>query len=104
MKCGIPVLPERGKHIEQPAAATLFTANQLAIELATMEAPDRREWPKIEAEVHYVHHARHHTGHGEGWTPGRKIEEIGRAVSEVARRSGIALASRPGGNGKYRLP
>lgn len=42
-------------------------------------------------------------GRGEGRTPGRKIEEICRAVPEAARRSGIALASKPSGNGKYRL-
>ena len=46
----IRVLPEQWERIEKAAAGTLFTPNQLLVELA-MEALDRREWPRTEAEI-----------------------------------------------------
>ena len=46
----IRVLPGQWERIEQAAEGSSLTANQLAIELA-IEALDRREWPRTEAEV-----------------------------------------------------
>ena len=45
----IRVLPEQWERIERAAQGTALTANQLLIELA-IEALDRREWPRTEAE------------------------------------------------------
>ena len=47
----IRILPEQWERIEDAAAGTLFTPNQLLVQLA-MEALDRREWPRTEAEIH----------------------------------------------------
>ena len=46
----IRVLPEQWERIERAAQGTALTANQIVIELA-IEALDRRDWPKTEAEV-----------------------------------------------------
>ena len=46
----IRVLPEQWERIEQAAQGTALTANQLVIELA-IEALDRREWPRTEAQT-----------------------------------------------------
>ena len=46
----IRVLTEQWERIEKAAQGTALTANQLVIELA-IEALDRRNWPKSEAEV-----------------------------------------------------
>ena len=46
----IRVLPEQWERIEQAAQGSILTANQLVIELA-IEALDRREWPRTEAET-----------------------------------------------------
>lgn len=46
----IRVLPEQWERIERTAQGTALTANQIVIELA-IEALDRRDWPKTEAEV-----------------------------------------------------
>ena len=46
----IRVLPEQWERIEQAAQGSALTPNQLVIELA-IEALDRREWPRSEAET-----------------------------------------------------
>ena len=46
----IRVLPDQWERVEQAAQGTALTANQLVIELA-IEALDRRDWPKTEAEM-----------------------------------------------------
>ena len=46
----IRVLPQQWERIERAAQGTNLTANQLVITLA-IEALDRREWPRTEAEV-----------------------------------------------------
>ena len=46
----IRTLPEQWERIERAAQGTVLTANQLVIELA-VEALDRREWPRTEAEI-----------------------------------------------------
>ena len=46
----IRVLPEQWERVERASQNTALTANQLVIELA-IEALDRREWPRTEAEI-----------------------------------------------------
>ena len=46
----IRVLPEQWQRIERAAQGSAFTPNQVVIELA-IEALDRREWPRSEAET-----------------------------------------------------
>ena len=46
----IRVRPEQWERVEEAAQAGALTANQLVMELA-IEALDRREWPKTEAEI-----------------------------------------------------
>ena len=46
----IRVLPEQWERIEHAAEGSALTANQLVMELA-IEALDRREWPRTEAEI-----------------------------------------------------
>ena len=46
----IRVLPDQWERIEKAAQGTALTANQMVIELA-IEALDRRDWPRTEAET-----------------------------------------------------
>ena len=46
----IRVLPEQWERIENAARGTSRTANELVIDLA-LEALDRQEWPRTEAEI-----------------------------------------------------
>ncbi len=46
----IRVSPEQWERIEQASQGSALTANQLVVELA-IEALDRREWPRSEAEI-----------------------------------------------------
>ena len=46
----IRVSPEQWERIERASQGTALTANQLVVELA-IEALDRREWPRSEAEI-----------------------------------------------------
>ena len=46
----IRVLPEQWQRIERASQGAALTANQLVVELA-IEALDRREWPRTEAEI-----------------------------------------------------
>ena len=52
----IRVLPEQWEKIENAARGTTRTANELVIDLA-LEALDRREWPRTEAEIHLLRSA-----------------------------------------------
>ena len=52
----IRVLPEQWERIENAARGTTRTANELVIDLA-LEALDRREWPRTEAEIHLLRSA-----------------------------------------------
>ena len=83
----IRVLPEQWERIENAARGTSRTANELVIDLA-LEALDRREWPRTEAEIHLLRSAMFTAQatirdmekagrHGE-------IESISRAISEIA--------------------
>ena len=49
----IRVLPEQWERFENAARGTGRTANELVIDLA-LEALDRREWPRTEAEIHLL--------------------------------------------------
>ena len=46
----IRVSPEQWERIERASQGSALTANQLIVELA-IEALDRREWPRSEAEI-----------------------------------------------------
>ena len=46
----IRVSPEQWERIERASQGTALTPNQLVVELA-IEALDRREWPRSEAEI-----------------------------------------------------
>ena len=52
----IRVLPEQWERIETAARGTTRTANELVIDLA-LEALDRQEWPRTEAEIHLLRSA-----------------------------------------------
>jgi len=49
----IRVLPEQWERFENAARGTRRTTNELVIDLA-LEALDRREWPRTEAEIHLL--------------------------------------------------
>ena len=94
----IRVTPEQWERIEKAADERDVSANQLLVELA-LEALDRREWPRSEAEIHLLRSAmftaqataRDMAAAGRG----EEIEEIARAISKVAPE----LPEEPGGNG-----
>ena len=83
----IRVTPEQWEHIENAADERGVSANQLLVELA-IEALDRREWPRTEAEIHLLRSAmftaqaiaRDMTAAGRG----DEIAEIARNISEIA--------------------
>ena len=83
----IRVTPEQWQRIETAADLRGISANQLVIELA-VEALDRREWPRTEAEIHLLRSAmftaqatsRDMAAAGRG----EEIAEIARAISKVA--------------------
>ena len=83
----IRVHPEQWRRLEEAAAGSALTANQLVVELA-MKALDRDEWPRTEAEIHLLRSAmfaaqaliRDMQAAGRG----HEVEDISRAISEVA--------------------
>ena len=83
----IRVTPEQWERIETAADQRGISANQLVIELA-LEALDRREWPRTQAEIHLLRSAmftaqataRDMAAAGRG----EEIDEIARAISKVA--------------------
>ena len=83
----IRVLPEQWERIENAARGTSRTANELVIELA-LEALDRQEWPRTEAEIHLLRSAMF-TAQAtirDMEKAGRhdEIEAISRTISEIA--------------------
>lgn len=83
----IRVHPEQWRRLEEAAAGSSLTPNQLVVELA-MKALDRNEWPRTEAEIHLLRSAMF-TAQAtirDMRKAGREheIEEISRAISEVA--------------------
>ena len=83
----IRVTPEQWQRIEKAADERGTSANQLLLELA-IEALDRREWPRTEAEIHLLRSAmftaqamaRDMAAAGRG----EQIEEIARNISRIA--------------------
>ena len=83
----IRVTAEQWHRIEEAARERQVSPNQLVVELA-LEALDRREWPRTEAEIHLLRSAmftaqataRDMAAAGRG----EEIEEIARAISKVA--------------------
>ena len=83
----IRVTPEQWKRVEKEAEKRGVSANKLVVELA-MEAMERREWPRTEAEIHLLRSAMfaaqaiirdmERTGRED------EIEQISRNISEVA--------------------
>ena len=83
----IRVTPEQWQRIEKAADERGTSANQLLLELA-IEALDRRQWPRTEAEIHLLRSAmftaqaiaRDMTAAGRG----DEIAEIARNISRIA--------------------
>ena len=83
----IRVTPEQWERIEKAADERGISANQLLVELA-MEALDRREWPRTDAEIHLLRSAmftaqaiaRDMQAAGRG----DEVAEIARNISKVA--------------------
>ena len=83
----IRVTPEQWKQIENEAGKREMSPNRLVVEFV-MEALDRREWPRTEAEIHLLRSAMfvaqaiirdmERDGREE------EIEQISRNISEVA--------------------
>ncbi len=83
----IRVTPEQWKRIESEAEKREMSPNRLVVELV-MEALERREWPRTEAEIHLLRSAMYvaqaiiremeRTGREE------EIQQISRTISEVA--------------------
>ena len=94
----IRVTPEQWESIEKAAGERGMSANQLLVELA-MEALDRRQWPRTEAEIYLLRSAmftaqamaRDMVAAGRG----DEIAEIGRNISKVAPE----IPKEPGENG-----
>ena len=83
----IRVTPEQWARIENAANERGVSANQLLVELA-IEALDRREWPRTEAEIYLLRSAMF-TAQAiardmEAAGRGGEIEEIARNISRVA--------------------
>ena len=83
----IRVHSEQWRRLEEAAAGSSLTPNQLVVELA-MQALDRSEWPRTEAEIHLLRSAMF-TAQAtirDMRKAGREheIEEISHAISEVA--------------------
>ena len=83
----IRVTPEQWARIENAAEDRGVSANQLLVELA-LEAIDRREWPRTEAEIHLLRSvmftAQAIARDMEAAGRGDEIAEIARNISQVA--------------------
>ena len=94
----IRVTPEQWARIENAADKRGISANQLLVELA-IEALDRREWPRTEAEIHLLRSvmftAQAIARDMEAAGRGDEIADITRNISQVAPE----LPEPPGGNG-----
>ena len=83
----IRVTPEQWKRIEKEAEKRDISPNRLVVEL-TMEAMERREWPRTEAEIHLLRSAMFAAQAiiRDMEKAGREdeIEQISRNISQVA--------------------
>ena len=83
----IRVTPEQWKHVENEAEKRKMSPNRLVVELV-MEALERREWPRTEAEIHLLRSsmftAQAIIRDMEKDGRDEEIEQISRNISEVA--------------------
>ena len=83
----VRVTPEQWKRIEKEAERREKSPNRLVVELA-MEALERHQWPRTEAEIHLLRSAMFAAQAivRDMERDGREdeIEEIGRNISEIA--------------------
>ena len=83
----IRLTPEQWKRVEKEAESRSVSPNRLVVEL-TMEALERREWPRTEAEIHLLRSAMFAAQAiiRDMEAAGREevIEQISRTISEVA--------------------
>ena len=83
----IRVTPEQWKRVEKEAERRDISPNRLVVDLA-MEALERREWPRTEAEIHLLRSAMFAAQAiiRDMEAAGREveIEQISRNISEVA--------------------
>ena len=94
----IRLTPEQWKRVEKEAEKRDISPNRLVVELA-MEALERNEWPRSEAEIHLLRSAMfaaqaiirdmERTGRDD------EIEQISRNISEVAPELPDRLAKYP---------
>ena len=86
----IRLTPEQWKRIEKEAEKREKSPNRLVVELA-MEALERREWPRTEAEIHLLRSAMFAAQAiiRDMERDGREdeVEQIGRNISQVAPES-----------------
>ena len=77
----IRVTPEQWERIEKAADERGTSANQLLLELA-IEALDRREWPRTDAEIHLLRSAMF-----TAQAIARDMQAVGRSdeIAEIAR-------------------
>ena len=94
----IRVTPKQWQRIEQVADQHGTSANQLVVELA-IEALDRRDWPRTEAEIYMLRSAMFAAQaiarDMEAAGRGDEIAEIARNISKVAPE----FPEEPGGKG-----
>ena len=90
--------PEQWKRVEKEAEKRDISANRLVVEL-TMEALERREWPRTEAEIHLLRSAMFAAQAiiRDMEAAGREevIEQISRTISEVAPELPHETANNP---------
>ena len=83
----VRVTPEQWKRIEKEAERREKSPNRLVVELA-MEAIERREWPRTEAEIHLLRSAMFAAQaiicYMERDGREDEIDRIGRNISQVA--------------------
>ena len=83
----IRLTPEQWKRVEKEAETRSLSPNRLVVEL-TMEALERREWPRTEAEIHLLRSAMFAAQaiirDMERAGREKEIQEISKNISEVA--------------------
>ena len=83
----IRVTPEQWKRVEKEADERGVSPNRLVVEL-TMEALERRKWPRTEAEIHLLRAAMFAAQaiirDMEKAGREKEIQEISRNISEIA--------------------
>ena len=90
--------PEQWKRVEKEAEKRDISPNRLVVELA-MEALERREWPRTEAEIHLLRSsmftAQAIIRDMEKAGREEEIQQISRNISEIAPELPDRLANNP---------